>query len=147
MEPEFYVRNRTGELMSRATNDLNAVRMVLGPGIMYSATTLVTMVLAMLVMFTLSPSLSLWVLIPVPIVAVAVRFFGSTIHALYEKIQASLATLSAQGPGKSCRRPRRARLRAGRSRDSRLRRAQSRIRLAQPEADRTWSMFMPPCRR
>ncbi len=40
MEPEFYVRNRTGELMSRATNDLNAVRMVLGPGIMYSATTL-----------------------------------------------------------------------------------------------------------
>ena len=46
MEPEFYVRNRTGELMSRATNDLNAVRMVLGPGIMYSGTTLVTMVLA-----------------------------------------------------------------------------------------------------
>ena len=37
MEPEFYVRNRTGELMSRATNDLNAVRMVLGPGIMYSS--------------------------------------------------------------------------------------------------------------
>ena len=46
LEPEFYVRNRTGELMSRATNDLNAVRMVLGPGIMYSATTLITMVLA-----------------------------------------------------------------------------------------------------
>ena len=41
MEPEFYVRNRTGELMSRATNDLNAVRMVLGPGIMYSGTTIV----------------------------------------------------------------------------------------------------------
>ena len=44
LEPEFYVRNRTGDLMSRATNDLNAVRMVLGPGIMYSATTIVTMV-------------------------------------------------------------------------------------------------------
>jgi ABC-type multidrug transport system fused ATPase/permease subunit len=44
LEPEFYVRNRTGELMSRATNDLNAVRMVLGPGIMYSATTIVTMI-------------------------------------------------------------------------------------------------------
>ena len=42
----FYVRNRTGDLMSRATNDLNAVRMVLGPGIMYSATTIATMVLA-----------------------------------------------------------------------------------------------------
>jgi ATP-binding cassette subfamily B protein len=96
MEPEFYVRNRTGELMSRATNDLNAVRMVLGPGIMYSATTLVTMVFALLFMFTLSPSLSLWVLIPVPIVALSVRKFGRTIHALYEAIQASLATLSAK---------------------------------------------------
>jgi ATP-binding cassette subfamily B multidrug efflux pump len=96
MEPEFYVRNRTGELMSRATNDLNAVRMVLGPGIMYSATTLVTMIFALLFMFTLSPSLSLWVLIPVPIVAFAVRRFGRTIHALYEAIQASLATLSAK---------------------------------------------------
>jgi ATP-binding cassette subfamily B protein len=96
MEPEFYVRNRTGELMSRATNDLNAVRMVLGPGIMYSATTLVTMVMAVLFMFQISPSLSFWVLIPVPIVALSVRYFGRTIHALYEKIQASLATLSAK---------------------------------------------------
>ena len=66
IEPEFYVRNRTGDLMSRATNDLNAVRMVLGPGIMYSATTMATMVLAIYFMFKLSPSLTLWVLIPVP---------------------------------------------------------------------------------
>ncbi len=96
MEPEFYVRNRTGELMSRATNDLNAVRMVLGPGIMYSATTLVTMVLAVVLMFRLSPALSLWVLIPVPIVVVVVRYFGKVIHSLYEVIQAALATLSAK---------------------------------------------------
>ena len=96
MEPEFYVRNRTGELMSRATNDLNAVRMVLGPGIMYSATTLVTMVLAVILMFRLSPTLSLWVLIPVPVVVVIVRYFGRVIHSLYEVIQAALATLSAK---------------------------------------------------
>jgi ATP-binding cassette subfamily B multidrug efflux pump len=96
MEPEFYVRNRTGELMSRATNDLNAVRMVLGPGIMYSGTTIVTMVLAISVMAVLSPSLTLWVLLPVPVVALAVRHFGKVIHELYEKIQASLATLSAK---------------------------------------------------
>src|SRR3989475_1499268 len=96
LEPEFYVRNRTGELMSRATNDLNAVRMVLGPGIMYSATTLITMVLAICVMVTLSPSLTLWVLLPAPVVAVAVWFFGKTIHELYEKIQAALATLTAR---------------------------------------------------
>ncbi len=96
LEPEFYVRNRTGELMSRATNDLNAVRMVLGPGIMYSATTIVTMIFAILVMVALSPSLTLWVLLPAPVVAVAVWFFGKTIHELYEKIQAALATLTAR---------------------------------------------------
>src|SRR6202171_2767648 len=96
LEPEFYVRNRTGELMSRATNDLNAVRMVLGPGIMYSATTLVTMLMAIILMFKLSPSLSLWVLIPVPVVVLATRYFGRTIHSLYETIQAALATLSAK---------------------------------------------------
>src|SRR5437879_1381956 len=96
LEPEFYVRNRTGELMSRATNDLNAVRMVLGPGIMYTATTIITMIMAIFVMVTLSPSLTLWVLLPAPVVAVAVWFFGKTIHELYEKIQAALATLTAR---------------------------------------------------
>ena len=96
MEPEFYVRNRTGELMSRATNDLNQVRMVLGPGIMYGATTLLTMVLAVVLMFRLSPALSFWVLIPFPFVAFAVRYFGKLIHSLYEAIQAALATLSAK---------------------------------------------------
>ncbi len=96
MEPEFYVRNRTGELMSRATNDLNAVRMVLGPGIMYSGQTIIGMALAIIVMSQLSGSLTLWVLLPVPIVAVVVQHFGKVIHELYEKIQASLATLSAK---------------------------------------------------
>jgi ATP-binding cassette, subfamily B, multidrug efflux pump len=96
LEPEFYVRNRTGDLMSRATNDLNAVRMVLGPGIMYSATTIVTMVVAIFFMVQLSPSLTGWVLLPVPVVAFAVRYFGETIHRLSEQIQAALGTLSTR---------------------------------------------------
>jgi ATP-binding cassette, subfamily B, multidrug efflux pump len=96
LEPEFYVRNRTGDLMSRATNDLNAVRMVLGPGIMYSATTIVTMIVAVFFMVKLSASLTLWVLLPVPIVAFAVRYFGETIHRLSEQIQAALGTLSTR---------------------------------------------------
>ncbi|MGB7283648.1 MAG: ABC transporter ATP-binding protein [Candidatus Acidiferrum sp.] len=96
LEPEFYVRNRTGELMSRATNDLNAVRMVLGPGIMYSGQTIIGMALAIAVMSQLSGKLTLWILIPVPFVAVVVQHFGKVIHELYEKIQASLATLSAK---------------------------------------------------
>lgn len=96
MEPEFYVRNRTGELMSRCTNDLNNVRMVLGPGIMYSANTLATMVLAVILMFWISATLSVYVLLPVPVVAVSVWIFGRQIHALFGKIQASLAVLSAK---------------------------------------------------
>ena len=96
LEPEFYVRNRTGELMSRCTNDLNNVRMVLGPGIMYSGTTIVTFVLAVAVMLMISAKLTLLVLIPVPVVAFTVKYFGQVIHTLFEKIQASLATLSAR---------------------------------------------------
>lgn len=96
LDPEFYVRNRTGDLMSRATNDLNAVRMVLGPGIMYSATTIVTMVMALYFMFKLSPTLTLWVLIPVPLVVIAVRYFGQIIHRLSEIIQAALGVLSTR---------------------------------------------------
>lgn len=96
LDPAFFVRNRTGELMSRATNDLNNVRMVLGPGIMYSANTMVTMVASIILMLKLSPSLTLLVLIPVPVVAYAVRYFGLVIHERYEKIQALLAALSAR---------------------------------------------------
>jgi ATP-binding cassette, subfamily B, multidrug efflux pump len=96
LDPEFYARNRTGDLMSRATNDLNAVRMVLGPGIMYTAVTFATMVLAIFFMFKLSPELTLWVLIPVPFVALAVRYFGQIIHRLSEQIQAALGVLSTR---------------------------------------------------
>lgn len=96
LDPEFYARNRTGDLMSRATNDLNAVRMVLGPGIMYTANTLATMVLAIYFMVKLSPILTLWVLIPVPFVALAVRYFGQVIHRLSEQIQAALGVLSTR---------------------------------------------------
>jgi ATP-binding cassette subfamily B protein len=82
--------------MSRATNDLNAVRMVLGPGIMYTATTIATMVLAIFFMVKLSPVLTLWVLIPVPFVAFSVRYFGQIIHRLSEQIQAALGVLSTR---------------------------------------------------
>jgi len=96
LEPEFYVRNRTGDLMSRTTNDLNAVRMVLGPGIMYSAQTIATSVLAIYFMLRLSPALTLWVLVPVPIVVIAVRHFGEIIHRLSVQIQAALGALSTR---------------------------------------------------
>ncbi|MCL6565952.1 MAG: ABC transporter ATP-binding protein/permease [Acidobacteriia bacterium] len=96
LEPAFYIRNRTGELMSRATNDLNAVRMVLGPGIMYTGNTLVVLAAAVALMLTLSPLLTLLALLPVPLVAFSVRYFGERIHQRFEKVQALLAAISAR---------------------------------------------------
>jgi ATP-binding cassette subfamily B multidrug efflux pump len=96
LDPEFYTRNRTGDLMSRVTNDLNAVRMVLGPGIMYTANTIATSVLAVYFMVKLSPALTMWVLLPVPVVAVSVWYFGQIIHRLSEQIQAALGVLSTR---------------------------------------------------
>ena len=96
LDPEFYVRNRTGDLMSRATNDLNAVRMVLGPGIMYTATTIATSVVSLFFMMKLSPTLTFWVLLPVPFVVFAVYYFGRIIHRLSERIQAALGALSTR---------------------------------------------------
>jgi ATP-binding cassette subfamily B multidrug efflux pump len=96
LDPEFYSRNRTGDLMSRVTNDLNAVRMVLGPGIMYTANTIATSVLAVYFMTKLSVALTLWVLLPVPLVVVSVWYFGQVIHRLSEQIQAALGVLSTR---------------------------------------------------
>jgi ATP-binding cassette subfamily B multidrug efflux pump len=96
LEPEFYARNRTGDLMSRATNDLNAVRMLLGQGIMFSATTIVTMVITVYFMFELSPALTLWVLLSMPLIAIAYWYFGRTIERLSEQIQESLGALSTR---------------------------------------------------
>lgn len=95
-DPEFYVRNRTGDLMSRATNDLNNVRMVLGPGIMYTANTIATAVISLYFMIKLSGSLTVWTLIPVPIVVLSVYYFGRIIHTASERIQAALGTLSTR---------------------------------------------------
>jgi ATP-binding cassette subfamily B protein len=96
MEPNFYIQNRTGELMSRCTNDLNAVRMVLGPGIMYSLTTVVVMVMDVFILVQISPGLTLLVFLPAPLVALAVFYFGKLIHDRYERIQSLLAALSAR---------------------------------------------------
>ena len=95
-DAQFYGSNRTGDLMSRVTNDLNAVRMVLGPGIMYTATTIATSVLAVYFMVRLSAGLTLWVLLPVPLVVVSVWFFGQVIHRLSAQIQAALGVLSTR---------------------------------------------------
>jgi ATP-binding cassette, subfamily B, multidrug efflux pump len=92
----FYQRNKTGELMSRATNDLSNVRMLLGPGIMYSTNTIVTAVVAVAFMLSIDWRLTLVSLLPMPIVSIGVRQVGKRINALTEASQGKLADLSAR---------------------------------------------------
>jgi ATP-binding cassette subfamily B protein len=91
----YYQANRTGDLMSRATNDLNAVRMMVGPSIMYSASTLLTFIVGIAVMLSIDPWLTLVGLTPLPLVSVSVKVFGSAIHERFETIQAQLSEISA----------------------------------------------------
>ena len=91
----YYQARRTGDLMSRATNDLNAVRMMIGPAVMYSANTLLVFVVAIAVMLSIDVKLTLIALVPLPFVSIAVRYFGAAIHRRFEAIQAQLSELSA----------------------------------------------------
>ncbi|HJZ74174.1 MAG TPA: ABC transporter ATP-binding protein [Vicinamibacterales bacterium] len=91
----YFQSHRTGDLMSRATNDLSAVRMMIGPSIMYSANTLLTFVVALTLMLSIDPWLTLWSLVPLPFVSISVKFFGSAIHKRFEEIQAQLSDVSA----------------------------------------------------
>ncbi len=91
----YFQAHRTGDLMSRATNDLGAVRMMIGPSIMYSANTLLTFVVALSVMISIDPRLALWSLIPLPFVSISVKLFGTAIHKRFEQIQAQLSEVSA----------------------------------------------------
>ena len=91
----YYQTRRTGDLMSRATNDLNAVRMMIGPAVMYSASTILVFVVAIGVMLTIDVRLTLFVLLPLPLVSVVTWYFGRAIHQRFEAIQAQLSELSA----------------------------------------------------
>ncbi len=92
----YYQRNRTGDIMARATNDLNAVRMLLGPAIMYTANTFVFTVLALFFMWKTSPKLTLYAFVPLPLASVVVQYFGRRIHERFEKIQAQFSEISAR---------------------------------------------------
>ncbi len=92
----YYQRMRTGDIMARATNDLNAVRNLLGPGIMYTANTLVLSAFALAIMISISPKLTLYTYAPLPIISIVVQYFGRRIHERFERIQASFSDISAR---------------------------------------------------
>ena len=92
----FYQRYRTGDIMARMTNDLNAVRMLLGPALMYSANTLFFTVGALFFLLRISPYLTLVALAPMPLASILVQYFGNRIHSRFERIQASFSDISSQ---------------------------------------------------
>ena len=91
----YFQQHRTGDLMSRATNDLGAVRMMIGPAVMYTASTALTFVIAIALMLSIDAKLTLIALVPLPLVSVVVRYFGAAIHQRFEKIQEQFSDISA----------------------------------------------------
>ena len=92
----YYQRNRTGDIMARATNDLSAVRNLLGPAIMYSANTVVLMTGALAFMISISPRLTLYTFLPLPAASILIQYFGRRIHDRFERIQAMFSDISAR---------------------------------------------------
>jgi ATP-binding cassette subfamily B protein len=92
----YYQRNRTGDIMARATNDLSAVRNLLGPAIMYSANTVVLMAGALAFMISISPRLTLYTFLPLPAASILIQYFGRRIHDRFERIQAMFSDISAR---------------------------------------------------
>jgi ATP-binding cassette subfamily B multidrug efflux pump len=92
----YFQQHRTGDIMARMTNDLNAVRMLLGPAIMYSANTVLFSIGALYFLLRISPRLTLVALVPLPLASILVQSLGRKIHERFERIQAMYSEISAQ---------------------------------------------------
>ena len=95
LSQRFYQSYRTGDLMSRATNDMNAVRLMLGPGVMYSVDVLLTFVIVLTVMSSTDWRLTCFVFLPVPLVTLTVTYFGRRIHEGFQRIQKRFSDISS----------------------------------------------------
>jgi len=93
---QFFQRHRTGDLMARATNDLSAVRQIVGPAIMYSEQTLFRVLIILPLMFQISVRLTLIMLMTMPFVTMTVKYFGHQIHVRFERIQAFFSDITAR---------------------------------------------------
>jgi ATP-binding cassette, subfamily B, multidrug efflux pump len=94
--PSFFQEHPTGDLMARATNDLQAVRMICGPAIMYSTNTVLAGTGALFFMLRIHAGLAMVALLAMPLVAATTKLFGARIHRLFEKVQEQFADLTAR---------------------------------------------------
>jgi len=92
---DFYKRNNTGDLMSRITEDVNKVRMYLGPAVMYLANLISTILLVVFSMLAVSPTLTLYTLIPLPLLAISIYYVSNVIHTRSTFIQQQLSKLTS----------------------------------------------------
>ncbi len=93
---EYFQENRVGDLMARATNDLAAIRQIVGPMILYSFQAIFAFIVVLPILFGLSVKLTLLILIPMPFVSLTVKFLGDQIHRRFEKIQEYFSDITAR---------------------------------------------------
>ncbi|MFN0139155.1 MAG: ABC transporter ATP-binding protein [Pyrinomonadaceae bacterium] len=93
---EYFQRNRVGDLMARATNDLAAIRQIVGPMILYSFQAILALCISLPIMLNISWKLTLLLLIPMPLVSITVKILGEQIHKRFEKIQEFFSDISAR---------------------------------------------------
>ncbi|MGI9056650.1 MAG: ABC transporter ATP-binding protein [Pyrinomonadaceae bacterium] len=93
---EFFHNNRVGDLMARATNDLGAIRQIVGPMILYSCQAIFALAIVLPIMLGISIKLTLLLLIPMPFVSLTVKFLGQQIHIRFEKIQEFFSGITAR---------------------------------------------------
>jgi ATP-binding cassette, subfamily B, multidrug efflux pump len=91
----FYKRNRTGDLMSRISEDVSKVRMYIGPALMYTINTLTLFIVALFYMYNQSPTLTLYTILPLPLLSISIYFLSKYIHKQSTIVQAHLSTLSS----------------------------------------------------
>ena len=96
LNSDFYSNYRTGDIMARSTNDLNSVRQLLGPGVMYTTDTAATALFSVVVMASVDWRLTVAALLPAPLVSIAVLFFGRYIHKRFKIIQAVFSDISSR---------------------------------------------------
>ena len=90
----FYKKNKTGDLMNRISEDVSRVRMYLGPALMYAINIFILFLLVISKMLSISTTLTFFVLLPLPILAVSVYFVSSTMNKRSEKVQAQLSEIT-----------------------------------------------------
>src|SRR5690606_10250638 len=93
---EFFHKNRVGDLMARATNDLAAIRQIVGPMILYSFQAIFALAITLPILFNISVTLTLLVFIPLPLVSLTVKYLGEQIHRRFEKIQEFFSDITAR---------------------------------------------------